>query len=150
MSLKERIDADIKKAMLAKNKDELRALRSIKSLILIGETEKNVKGSLDRDAEMKLLTKAAKQRKESIQIYQEQGREDLAIKEKEELDIIERYLPQQLTEQEVESEVINIAREVGAEVPSDMGKLMGAATKRLAGKADGKMIAEIAKRLLNN
>jgi uncharacterized protein len=149
MSLKELIDSDIKKAMLAKNKDELRALRAIKSLILIGETEKNATGDLDREAEIRLLTKAAKQRKESMQIYQEQGRKDLAAKEKDELEVIERYLPKQLTPEEVESEIRHIMQEVGAENQSDMGRLMGVATKKMAGRADGKLIAEIAKRLLS-
>lgn len=148
MSLKEQIDSDIKKAMLAKNKDELRALRAIKSLILIGETEKNASGDLDRNAEIRLLTKAAKQRKESMQIYQEQGREDLAVKEKDELEVIERYLPKQMSEEEAESEIRKIKQEVDAKGPSDMGRLMGVATKKLAGRADGKMISEIAKRLL--
>lgn len=148
MSLKEQIDSDIKKAMLAKNKDELRALRAIKSLILIGETEKNASGDLDRNAEIRLLTKAAKQRKESMQIYQEQGREDLAVKEKDELEVIERYLPKQMSEEEAESEIRKIIQEVDAKGPSDMGKLMGVATKKMAGRADGKMISEIAKRLL--
>ena len=148
MSLKEQIDSDIKKAMLAKNKDELRALRAIKSLILIGETEKNASGDLDRNAEIRLLTKAAKQRKESMQIYQEQGRVDLAVKEKDELEVIERYLPKQMSEEEAESEIRKIIQEVDAKGPSDLGKLMGVATKKLAGRADGKMISEIAKRLL--
>lgn len=149
MSLKEQIDSDIKKAMLAKNKDELRALRAIKSLILIGETEKNTKESLKQDDEIRLLTKAAKQRKESMEIYLEQGREDLARKEKEELDVIGRYLPEQLSEEETEAEIRKIMAETGATKPSDMGKLMGAATKKLAGRADGRLIAGIAKRLLN-
>lgn len=148
MSLKEQIDSDIKKAMLAKNKDELRALRAIKSLILIGETEKNASGDLDRNAEIRLLTRAAKQRKESMQIYQEQGREDLAVKEKDELEVIERYLPSQISEEEAESEIRQIMQEIDARGPSDMGRLMGVATKKLAGRADGKMISEIAKRLL--
>ena len=149
MSLKEQIDSDIKKAMLAKNRDELRALRAIKSLILIGETEKNIKESLDQDDEIRLLTKAAKQRKESMEIYLEQGRENLAKKEEEELEVIGRYLPDQLTEEETEAEIRKIMEATGAREPSDMGKLMGAATKKLAGRADGKLIAGIAKRLLN-
>ncbi|MBR9999828.1 MAG: GatB/YqeY domain-containing protein [Cyclobacteriaceae bacterium] len=150
MSLKEQIDSAIKKAMLAKNKDELRALRAIKSLILLAESDKNATGDLDRNAEIRLLTKAVKQRKESLQIYAEQGRDDLAEKEKVELEVIGRYLPKQMSEEEVESEIRLIMLAVGAEGPSDMGKLMGAATKKLAGKADGRLIAETAKRLLNN
>jgi uncharacterized protein YqeY len=148
MSLKEQIDLDIKKAMLAKNKNELRALRAIKALILLAESEKNAAGKLDLNAEVRLLTKAAKQRKDSIQIYREQDREDLAKKEEEELEIIERYLPEQLSEEDVEMELKNIIKTAGAKGPQDMGKIMGMATKKMAGKADGRLIAEIAKRLL--
>jgi len=150
MSLKEQIDRDIKKAMLAKNKDELRALRAIKSLILLAESEKNAAEKLDQNAELRLLTKAVKQRKDSIQIYLEQGREDLLKKEKDELEIIERYLPKQLSENEVEKELLEIIGTLGTEGPKDLGKVMGIATKKLAGKADGRLIADIAKRLLNN
>jgi uncharacterized protein YqeY len=148
MSLKEQIDRDIKKAMLAKNKNELRALRAIKALILLAESEKNAGGKLDVKAEVRLLTKAVKQRKDSIQIYREQHREDLEKKEQEELEIIERYLPEQLSENEVETELKNIIKTAGAEGPQDMGKIMGMATKKMAGKADGRLIADIAKRLL--
>jgi len=150
MSLKEQIDSDLKKAMLTKNKDDLRALRAIKSLILLAETEKEKSGSLDKSAELKLLTKAAKQRKDSLQIYLEQGREDLAKKEQDELDVIERYLPKQLSESEIEIEINQIIKASGAAGPGDMGKVMGIATQKLAGKADGKKIANVAKRLLNN
>lgn len=149
MSLKEQIDADIKKAMLAKDKDELRALRAIKSLILLAESEENATAELDRNTELKLLTKAAKQRKDSLQIYSEQGRDDLAKKEQDELEVIERYLPKQLSEKEVEAEIRQIMDSMGATGPGDMGKIMGVATKKLAGKADGRLIAEVAKRLLN-
>ena len=148
MNLKEQIDSDIKKAMLNKQKDELRALRAIKSLILLAETEKGKQGQLDEDVEMKLLMKAAKQRKDSIQIFEDQGREDLAQKEKQELSVIERYLPQQLSDEEIESTVQKIIEETGAEGMKDMGKVMGLATKQLAGKAEGKKIAEITKKLL--
>ncbi len=149
MSLKEQIDTDIKKAMLAKNKDELRALRAIKSLILLAESEENAAEVLDRNTELKLLTKAAKQRKDSLQIYQEQGRDDLAKKEMDELEVIERYLPKQLSEEEIEVEIRQIMDSMGAQGPGDMGKIMGVATKKLAGKADGRLIAEVAKRLLS-
>lgn len=149
MSLKEQIDTDIKKAMLAKNKDELRALRAIKSLILLAESEENAAKELDRNTELKLLTKAAKQRKDSFQIYQEQGRDDLAQKEKDELKVIEKYLPEQFSEKEVEVEIRQIMDSMGAKGPGDMGKIMGVATKKLAGKADGRLIAEVAKRLLS-
>ncbi|NVJ48038.1 MAG: GatB/YqeY domain-containing protein [Cytophagia bacterium] len=148
MSLKQQIDADIKQAMLAKNKDELKALRSIKSMILLAETDKGSVGELSSDAEMKLLAKAVKQRKDSAAIYQEQGREDLYKVEIEEAEIIERYLPKQLTEEELKAELEKIIAQVGASGPQDMGKVMGAATKALAGKADGKAISTMVKTLL--
>lgn len=148
MSLKQQIDSDIKQAMLAKNKDELKALRSIKSMILLAETDKGSVGELSSDAEMKLLAKAVKQRKDSAAIYQEQGREDLYNVEIEEAEIIERYLPKQLTEEELKAELEKIIAQVGASGPQDMGKVMGAATKALAGKADGKAISTMVKTLL--
>src|SRR5690606_34974692 len=134
MSLKERIDADIKKAMLAKNREELDALRSIKSMILLAETEKGSTGDLTADAEAKLLMKAAKQRRESADIFLAQSRKDLADRELFQLEIINRYLPQQLSEDELRKELQRIIAEVGASGPKDMGKVMGTATKQLAGK----------------
>jgi len=148
MSLKQQIDNDIKSAMLAKNKEELTALRSVKSLILLAETEKGGSGDITQEAENKLLMKAAKQRKESAEIFQKEGRDDLAKKELFELEVISRYLPKQLSEDEIASEVKKIIEQVGAKGPQDMGKVMGNATKQLAGKADGKMISEIVKKLL--
>ena len=150
MSLKEQIEADIKKAMLAKDKDALRALRSIKSLILLAETEKGAGTVLDRDTEIKLLTKAAKQRKESAEIYQKQGRTDLEKPELDELEIINRYLPKQLSEAEVTDQIKAIIEKTGAKSAADMGKVMGVATKELAGIADGKMISMITKSLLSS
>jgi uncharacterized protein YqeY len=149
MSLKEQIDTDIKKAMLAKNKEELEALRSIKSLILLAETEKGSTGELTADAEAKLLMKAAKQRRESADIFLAQSRKDLADRELFQLEIINRYLPQQLSEAELRKELERIIGEVGASGPKDMGKVMGVATKQLAGKAEGKMISAIVKELLS-
>ena len=149
MALKETIDKEIKTAMLAKNKQELTALRAIKSAILLAETEKNVAAALDEDAELKLLTKAAKQRKESADIYQKEGREDLAEKELFELEVINRFLPKPLTEEEIRQELQNIIVAVNASGPQDMGKVMGAATKQMAGRADGKVISSIVKELLN-
>ncbi|HEX7015276.1 MAG TPA: GatB/YqeY domain-containing protein [Cyclobacteriaceae bacterium] len=149
MSLKERIDADIKKAMLSKNKDELDALRSIKSMILLAETEKGRTGELTADAEARLLMKAAKQRKESADIFLAQSRQDLADRELLQLEIINRYLPQQLSESDLRKELERIIAEVGASGPQDMGKVMGAATKQLAGKADGKAISAVVKELLS-
>lgn len=149
MSLKQQIDNDIKQAMLAKNKEELEALRAIKSAILLAETEKGgAGGDIAQDAEMKLLTKAAKQRKESIEIFAKEGREDLTKREQFQLDVISRYLPKQLSEAEITDEVKKIIETVGAKGPQDMGKVMGTATKQLAGKADGKMISELVKKLL--
>lgn len=148
MSLKQQIDADIKKAMLAKNKEELDALRSIKSMILLAETEKGGSGELTGDVENKLLMKAAKQRKESADIFQQQNRSDLAERESFQLNIINRYLPKQLSEDELTAELKTILDEVGAKGAQDVGKVMGIATKKLAGKADGKMISELVKKLL--
>ncbi|MEQ1584746.1 MAG: GatB/YqeY domain-containing protein [Cyclobacteriaceae bacterium] len=148
MSLRQQIDNDIKTAMLAKNKEELTALRSVKSLILLAETEKGSSGEISQDVENKLLMKAAKQRKESAEIFQKEGREDLAKKELFELEVISRYLPKQLSEDEVAAELKKIVEQVGAKGPQDMGKVMGVATKQLAGKADGKLISEIVKKLL--
>lgn len=148
MSLKQRIDADIKSAMLAKNKEELEALRSIKSLILLAETEKGGAGEVSSDAENKLLMKAAKQRKESAEIFQQQGRHDLADRELFQLEVISRYLPKQLSEDEIKTVLTDVIKEVGANGPQDMGKVMGVATKKLAGQADGKVISELVKKLL--
>jgi hypothetical protein len=148
MALKEQIEGDIKKAMLAKDKDSLRALRAIKSLILLEETKEGSNGTLTQDAEMKLLTKAAKQRRESADIYKTQNREDLAQAELQELDVIERYLPKQLSEAETRAKLEEIINRVGAKSPADMGKVMGVATKELAGQADGKVVSALVKELL--
>jgi uncharacterized protein len=148
MSLKQQIDNDIKKAMLAKNKEELEALRSIKSLILLAETEKSGSAELAADTENKLLMKAAKQRKESADIFQQQNRKDLADRELLQLEVINRYLPKQLSEDEIMKSLQAIIQDVGAKGPQDMGKVMGAATKKLAGQADGKVISDMVKKLL--
>lgn len=148
MSLKDRINSDIKAAMLAKEKEKLTALRAIKSMILLAETEKGAGDEISEDAEMKLLMKAAKQRKDSVDLFREQGRDDLADKEQGELDIISVYLPKQLDEAELKSKLEKIISQVGASGPQDMGKVMGAATKALAGKADGKAISAMVKNLL--
>lgn len=148
MSLKTQIDGDIKKAMLAKNKEELEALRSIKSMILLAETEKGSVAELTNDIESKLLMKAAKQRKESADIFKQQNRNDLADRELLQLDVISRYLPKQLTAEDLTTEIKKLITDVGATGPQDMGKVMGAATKKFAGMADGKMISDIVKKLL--
>lgn len=149
MSLKQRIEADIKKAMLAKDQDSLRALRSIKSSILLAETEKGRQGELAEEKEMQLLGKAVKQRKESIELFENQGREDLAANEKAELEVIERYLPKPISEGELQAAVQQIIKETGASGMQDMGKVMGVATKELAGKADGKVISQVVRQNLS-
>jgi uncharacterized protein len=148
MSLKQQIDGDIKKAMLSKNKEELEALRSIKSMILLAETEKSGSDELSSDTENKLLMKAAKQRKESADIFVQQNRKDLADKESFQYEVISRYLPKQLTEEQVKEALQSIIAEVGAKGPQDMGKVMGAATKKLAGQTEGKVISDLVKKLL--
>lgn len=148
MSLKANIETEIKNAMLAKDKDRLRALRAIKSLILLEETKEGAGASLTADDEIKLLTKAAKQRKDSADIYKQQNREDLYAVEMAELAIINEFLPKQLTEDELVAELKKIIAETGASSAKDMGKVMGVATKSLAGKADGKLISQKVKELL--
>jgi uncharacterized protein len=148
MSLKERIETDIKNAMRAKQQDELRALRAIKSQILLAATEKGAAENLTEAEEMQLLNKAAKQRKDSLEIYKKENRTDLAEKEEQELLIIERYLPKQLSEEEVKETVSGIISELNAGSMQDMGKVMGVATKKLAGRADNKTIASVVKSLL--
>lgn len=150
MSLKQQIDGDIKKAMLAKNKEELEALRSIKSMILLAETEKGGADDISSDAENKLLMKAAKQRKESADIFVQQNRKDLADRELFQYEVISRYLPKQLSEDDLKKEISSIIQEVGAKGPQDMGKVMGVATKKLAGQAEGKAISEWVKKLLTS
>ncbi|MEO5600992.1 MAG: GatB/YqeY domain-containing protein [Cyclobacteriaceae bacterium] len=149
MGLKQQIDADIKTAMLAKNKEELEALRSIKSMILLAETEKGISEEINSDAEKKLLMKAAKQRKESAEIFEQQHRKDLAERELLQLGVINRYLPKQLSEEEIKTALRGVIVEVGASGPQDMGKVMGVASKKLAGQADGKLISELVKKLLS-
>jgi len=148
MSLKQQIEADIKKAMLAKQKDELKALRAIKSMILLAETEKGSGGEVSDEAGNKILMKAVKQRRDSAGIYKEQGRDDLYTVEMEEVAVIEKYLPKQLSIEEVTDKLKEIVAQTGASGPQDMGKVMGMATKALAGKSDGKTISGIVRQLL--
>ena len=150
MSLKTNIDNGIKDAMRAKDQDRLRTLRAIKAMILIEETSgTNTGGDLSTDVEMKLLTKAAKQRRDSLEIFMSQGREDLSRVEQSELTIIEEFLPKQLSEDELRAKLEEIKTRVGASAPSDMGKMMGVATKELAGLADGKVVSAMVKTLLS-
>ena len=149
MSLEQKIMGELKTAMLAKDEKALRSLRAIKAAILLAKTSEGAGGELKEDDEIKLLQKLVKQRKDSLEIYQQQNRTDLAQKESEEIEIIERFLPKQLSVDELRSEVTAIISEVGASSPADMGKVMGAATKKLAGKADGKTISALVKELLS-
>jgi uncharacterized protein YqeY len=148
MSLKEQIEADLKKAMLEKNKDDLRALRAIKSMILLAQTEKGAATELSTDMEVKILQKAVKQRMDSIAIFRQQNRNDLADAEQAEVEVINRYLPAQLTETQLTEKIQKIVALVGATSIKDMGKVMGIAGKELAGSADGKAISEVVKKLL--
>lgn len=149
MSLKETIDQDIKKAMLAKNQDELRALRAIKSMILLAQTEGGSKGEVDEKAEISILQKAAKQRKDSIEVYENQGRSDLAGEEKAELEVIERYLPEMMSEADVENLVREAVAESGASSMQDMGKVMPLVIKKAAGGADNKLISTLVRKVLS-
>ena len=148
MSLEEKINAELKAAMLAKNEAALRALRGIKSAIIVAKTDKGASEQLTPDVEAKLLQKLVKQRKESVEIYQQQNRADLAKSELEEIAIIEKYLPQQMSEEQIRAELKNIMTSVGASSPADMGKMMGAASKHFAGKADNKLVSTLVKELL--
>jgi len=149
MSLKKDVEERMKTAMRNKDKQALQALRAIKSLILLAESETKGK-ELSQDEEMKLLQKAAKQRKDSLEIYQKEGRDDLAAVEAAELKVIEGFLPEQLSEEEIAQTVHKVIEQTGASSMKDMGKVMGMATKALAGKADNKKVAEIVKKTLGN
>jgi uncharacterized protein YqeY len=148
MSLKLTIENGIKDAMRAKDADRLRALRAIKSMILLEETSGSSADGLSADAEMKILMKAAKQRRDSLEVYVAQNRPDLAEKEQAELAIIEEFLPKQLSDTELTAKITEIIAAVGASSPADMGKVMGVASKQLAGLADGKAISAKVSELL--
>ena len=148
MSLITQIDQDIKQAMLAKDQVKLRGLRAIKSALLLARTEKGAAEEITDETEVKVLQKLVKQRKESADIYKTQNRDDLYQIEAEEQEIIEAYLPKQMSRAEVEVFLKDLIGRVGATSVKDMGKVMGAANKELAGKADGKTISEVVKQLL--
>ncbi|MBY0541845.1 MAG: GatB/YqeY domain-containing protein [Sphingobacteriaceae bacterium] len=139
------IDQEIKQAMLAKDQAKLRGLRAIKAALLLAKTEKGNTDEITEDAEIKILQRLVKQRKESAAIYKEQGREDLFSVEQEEIDVISQFLPQQLGQAEIEKVIARIISETGATSVKEMGKIMGLANKELAGKADGKLIGELVK-----
>lgn len=148
MNLEQKIMAELKTAMLAKDEKSLRSLRAIKAAILLAKTAEGSGGELKEEDEIKLLQKLIKQRKDSLEIYQQQNRTDLAQKEQEEIEVIEKFLPKQLSADELKAILSKIITEAGASSPADMGKVMGTATKQLAGKADGKTISAIVKDLL--
>jgi uncharacterized protein len=148
MSLENNIMAQMKDAMKSKNEVALRTLRAIKAAIILAKTSEGAGGEITEADEVKILQKLAKQRKDSLEIFKQQNREDLAHKEEEELAVINTFLPAQLEGEALEKVIREIIAEVGASGPGDMGKVMGAATKKLAGQADGKAISAMVKQLL--
>lgn len=149
MSLTDKINADMKEAMKAKDQVTLRGVRAIKSAIMLLLTEAGAAKELTEDQELQVLQKLVKTRRDSLDIYKQQNREDLASKELEEIEVIERYLPKQLSDEEVAAIIEEIVAETGANSMKDMGKVMGMASKRLAGKADNRKISEMVKAKLN-
>lgn len=148
MGLEQKIMTEMKAAMLAKDEAALRSLRAVKAAILLAKTSEGAGGELKEEDEIKLLQKLVKQRKDSLEIFQQQNRADLAKKEEEEIAVIEKFLPEQMPADEIKEELVKIIAAVGAASPADMGKVMGVATKQLAGKADGKTISLLVKELL--
>ena len=148
MSLEQKIMTLMKEAMKSKNEAELRGLRAIKAEIIKAKTEPGAGGEVSAEKELSLLQKMMKQRKDSLEIYQQQNRADLAQKEQEEMAVIEKFLPKQLSAEELKAELQQVIMETGASSPADMGKVMGAANKKLAGRADGKTISAMVKELL--
>ncbi|MEN9497655.1 MAG: hypothetical protein RL750_554 [Bacteroidota bacterium] len=150
MSLEKNIMAELKTAMLNKDEAALRSLRAIKAAILVAKTAEGAPAELDEAAEIKLLQKMVKQRKDSLEIFTQQNRAELAAKEAEEIAVIERFLPKPLSEAELIDGLKQILAETGANSPADMGKVMGAANKAFAGKVDGKTLSALVKQLLTN
>lgn len=148
MNLETKIMADLKTAMLAKDEKTVRSLRAIKAAIILAKTSEGAGGEIKEEDEVKLLQKLVKQRKDSLEIFQQQNRTDLAQKEQEEIEVIEKFLPKQLSGEELKAIIATVIAETGASSPADMGKVMGVVTKQLAGKADGKAISAIVKELL--
>lgn len=149
MSLEETINADLKTAMLAKQEATVRGLRAIKSAIIIAKTDKGANGVVTPEKEVQILQKLVKQRRDSITEFEKANRTDLIDKEKEEVEVIEKYLPAMMSQDEVTAAIQKIVAETGATSQKEMGKVMGIASKQLAGKADNKMIADTVKSLLN-
>ena len=150
MALSDQINADLKLAMLARDEVRLRTLRAVKSAILIAGTEKGAATVLSTEDEIKLLQKLVKQRKEAAEIYGQQGRKDLEESELAEVTVLEIYLPKQMSQDEITSAIKEIIISVGATSPADMGKVMGAVSKALSGKADNRLVSQIVKELLSN
>jgi len=148
MNLEQKIMAELKTAMLAKDEKTVRSLRAIKAAIILAKTSEGAGGDIKEEDEIKLLQKLVKQRKDSLEIFQQQNRTDLAQKEQEEIEVIEKFLPKQLSNEELKVIIAEIIAQTGASSPADIGKVMGVATKQLAGKADGKAISAIVKELL--
>lgn len=149
MSFTDKINGDLKEAMKAQDQVALRGIRAIKAAILLANTDGTGK-DVDDERAIQILQKLVKQRRESLDIYQKQGREDLAQVEREEIAVIERYLPEQMSEDELREALKKIIQESGAQSPKDMGKVMGLASKQFAGKADGKTISLMVKQLLES
>lgn len=147
MTLEEKINGDLKQAMLSKNEAATRGIRAVKSALLLAKTSGG--GSITAEDEIKMLQKLVKQRKESVEIYRGQSREDLAAPELEEIAIIEKYLPAMMNEDEVRAGVKQIIEQVGAKSMGDLGKVMGVASKNFAGKADNKLVSQIVKEILS-
>lgn len=148
MSLEEKVMAEMKDAMKSKDEPTLRSLRAIKAEIIKAKTDPGAGGVVSAEMELKLLQKLVKSRRDSLEIYQQQNRADLAKKEEEEIAVIEKFLPKQLSEEEIRAKVQAVIAETGAAGAQDMGKVMGIVTKQLAGQADGKVISAIVKELL--
>lgn len=150
MNLEQQIMAEMKEAMKAKDEAGLRGLRAIKAEIIKAKTEPGANGELTEEVATKMLQKMMKQRKDSLEIFKQQNRDDLAKKEEEEIAVIEKFMPAQMSEAELKETIKKIIEQVGASTPADMGKVMGVATKQLAGQADGKAISTTVKELLSN
>ena len=150
MSLEQEVATALKTAMLAKDETSVRSLRAIKAAIILAKTAEGAGGELTPEVEIKMLQKLVKQRKDSLEIFRQQNREDLAVKEEEEIKVIEKFLPASMGPEELAAALRSIITELGAKGPGDMGKVMGVASKQLAGKADGKTISTLVKELLAN
>ena len=149
MSLEQKIMAELKPAMLAKDEKTVRSLRAVKAAIIVAKTAEGASGELSEDEEIKLLQKLVKQRKDSLEIFTTQNRPDLASREQEEIAVIERFLPAQMSGEELKAKLKEIIQRTGASSTADLGKVMGIASKELAGKADGKSISTTVKELLS-